>query len=167
LNDKRQAVATVFRRLGCRGRRFAGPLGSDAIEERHLRGIEFLSRPLSDEDGLPDDTFADFCASSSRRSAASDAAHVRQDGVFCDGGCFAMVTENTLYFRVDDQNATSRKPRPFRLSTTRRRDCTIDLSFWRVPERLFDEPDELVPGRERRWRRRGGLRRSENGRRQG
>jgi DNA transformation protein and related proteins len=21
---------------------------------------------------------------------------------------------------------------------------TIDLSFWRVPERLFDEPDELV-----------------------
>jgi TfoX/Sxy family transcriptional regulator of competence genes len=22
--------------------------------------------------------------------------------------------------------------------------CTIDLSFWRAPERLFDEPDELV-----------------------
>jgi len=22
--------------------------------------------------------------------------------------------------------------------------CTIDLSFWRAPERLFDEPDEFV-----------------------
>jgi DNA transformation protein len=25
-------------------------------------------------------------------------------GVFCDGVMFGMVTENTLYFRVDDQN---------------------------------------------------------------
>ena len=25
-------------------------------------------------------------------------------GVFCDGVMFAMVTENTLYFRVDDDN---------------------------------------------------------------
>ena len=29
-------------------------------------------------------------------------------GVFCDGVMLAMVSENTLYFRVDDQNrATS------------------------------------------------------------
>ena len=26
----------------------------------------------------------------------------------------------------------------------RKRGSTIDLSFWRAPERLFDEPDELV-----------------------
>jgi hypothetical protein len=38
----------------------------------------------------------------------------------------------------------SRKPRPFRPSTTRSRGEIIDLSFWRAPERLFDEPDELV-----------------------
>jgi len=35
------------------------------------------------------------------------------------------------------------KLRPFRRSTTERRQH-IDLSFWRAPERLFDEPDELV-----------------------
>ena len=27
-------------------------------------------------------------------------------GVFCDGAMFAMVSENTLYIRVDDQNRT-------------------------------------------------------------
>jgi DNA transformation protein and related proteins len=30
-------------------------------------------------------------------------------GVFCDGVMFAMVTENTLYVRVDDQNRVTFK----------------------------------------------------------
>jgi len=34
---------------------------------------------------------------------------------------------------------------------------TIDLAFWRAPERLSDEPDELMAcGRALRWRRRTG-----------
>jgi hypothetical protein len=39
---------------------------------------------------------------------------------------------------------SSGKPRPFRRSITRSRAAAIDLAFWRVPERLFDEPDALV-----------------------
>src|SRR5216684_6734210 len=66
-------------------------------------------------------------------------------GVFCDGVMFAMVTENTLYFRVDDQNrATFKEAASFPPLNYEKKGCTIDLSFWRVPERLFDEPDELV-----------------------
>jgi len=43
-------------------------------------------------------------------------------GVFCDGLMFGMVTDNMLYLRVDDHNGRpSRKPRPFRPSTMRRR----------------------------------------------
>ena len=43
-------------------------------------------------------------------------------GVFCDGVMLGMVTENTLYFRVDDQNReTFKEAGPFRRSTTRRR----------------------------------------------
>jgi DNA transformation protein len=38
----------------------------------------------------------------------------------------------------------SRKQNPFRHSTTGSRAAPIDLSFWRAPERLFDEPDELI-----------------------
>jgi len=43
---------------------------------------------------------------------------------------------------------------------------TIDLSFWRAPERLFDEPMSLSFGREPRWRRQVGLRPRENAHRQ-
>ena len=66
-------------------------------------------------------------------------------GVFCDGLMFAMVTDNMLYFRVDDHNredfkeAASVPPLNYRKGG-----ASIDLSFWRAPERLFDEPDELV-----------------------
>src|SRR5207244_9030972 len=65
--------------------------------------------------------------------------------VFCDGVMLEMVTENTLYFRVDDQNrVTFKEAESAPPLNYRKRGSTIDLSFWRVPERLFDEPDELV-----------------------
>ena len=66
-------------------------------------------------------------------------------GVFCDGVMFAMVTENTLYFRVDDDNReTFKEAEAFPPLNYAKGGATIDLAFWRVPERLFDEPDELV-----------------------
>jgi DNA transformation protein len=66
-------------------------------------------------------------------------------GVFCDGVMFGMVTENTLYFRVDDQNREAfKEAESFPPLNYDKQGSTIDLSFWRAPERLFDEPDELV-----------------------
>src|ERR1700738_3054954 len=66
-------------------------------------------------------------------------------GVFCDGVMFGMMTENTLYFRVDDQNrVTFKEAEAFPPLNYEKSGATIDLSFWRVPERLFDEPDELM-----------------------
>ena len=66
-------------------------------------------------------------------------------GVFCGGVMFGMVSDNMLYLRVDDHNreafeeAQSSPPLNYE-----KKGSTIDLSFWRAPERLFDEPDELV-----------------------
>jgi DNA transformation protein len=66
-------------------------------------------------------------------------------GVFCDTLMFGMVTDNVLYFRVDDHNqaafeeAATSPPLSYK-----KKGSTIDLAFWRAPERLFDEPDELV-----------------------
>jgi DNA transformation protein and related proteins len=66
-------------------------------------------------------------------------------GVFCDGVMLGMVTENTLYFRVDDQNrATFGEAQSYPPLNYQKKGSAIDLAFWRVPERLFDEPDELV-----------------------
>ena len=66
-------------------------------------------------------------------------------GVFCGGLMFGMIAENTLYFRVDDHNrdafkeAGSSPPLSYE-----KQGRVIDLAFWRAPERLFDESDELV-----------------------
>jgi DNA transformation protein len=66
-------------------------------------------------------------------------------GVFCDGLMFAMIADDTLYVRVDAHNrgafkeAAAAPPLSYR-----KQGRSIDLAFWPVPERLFDEPDELV-----------------------
>ena len=66
-------------------------------------------------------------------------------GVFCDGVMFGMVRDNTLYFRVDDHNrAAFKEAEASPPLNYEKKGGTIDLSFWRAPERLFDEPDELV-----------------------
>jgi DNA transformation protein and related proteins len=70
-------------------------------------------------------------------------------GVFCDGVMFGMVADNTLYFRVDDDNrATFKEAESLPPLNYESQGRIIDLSFWRAPDRLFDEPDELV-----RWAR--------------
>jgi DNA transformation protein len=66
-------------------------------------------------------------------------------GVFCDELMLGMVRDNTLYFRVDDDNrAAFREAEAFPPLNYEKKGAAIDLSFWRAPERLFDEPDELV-----------------------
>jgi DNA transformation protein len=66
-------------------------------------------------------------------------------GVFCGGLMLAMVRDNTLYFRVDDDNrATFKEAESLPPLNYEKKGGTIDLAFWRAPERLFDEPDELV-----------------------
>ena len=66
-------------------------------------------------------------------------------GVFCNGLMFGMVTNDTLYFRVDDHNrAVFKEAESVPPLSYEKKGSTIDLSFWRAPERLLDEPDELV-----------------------
>jgi DNA transformation protein len=68
-----------------------------------------------------------------------------KSGVFCDGLMLAMVRDDTLYFRVDDDNrAIFKEAEAFPPLDYRKGGGTIDLAFWRAPERLFDEPDELL-----------------------
>lgn len=66
-------------------------------------------------------------------------------GVFCQGVMFGMVTEDTLYVRVDDHNRdTFKEAAAYPPLNYAKQGNSIDLSFWRVPERLIDEPDDLV-----------------------
>jgi DNA transformation protein len=92
------------------------------------------------------DSFAEFL-----REQLSPLGHVTmrrmfgKTGVFCDGLMLGMVSDDTLYFRVDDHNrAAFKEAEAFPPLNYAKKGSTIDLAFWRAPERLFDEPDELV-----------------------
>jgi DNA transformation protein len=66
-------------------------------------------------------------------------------GVFCDGLMFAMIADDTIYFRVDDGNrqafeAAAHDP-PLSYEKGGKR---IDLAFWRAPDRLLDDPEALL-----------------------
>jgi len=66
-------------------------------------------------------------------------------GVFCNGLMLAMVADDTLYLRVDDLNralfAEAAASPPL---TYEKQGATIPLAFWRLPDRLLDEPDEFL-----------------------
>jgi DNA transformation protein len=66
-------------------------------------------------------------------------------GVFCDGLMFGVVSDDVLYLRVDDGNrAFFKEAESYPPLNYQKKGATIDLSFWRMPERLLDEPDEFV-----------------------
>ena len=92
------------------------------------------------------DSFAEFL-----REQLAPLGHIAmrrmfgKTGVFCDGVMLGMVRDNTLYFRVDDENReTFKEAESFPPLSYEKKGSSIDLSFWRAPERLFDEPEELV-----------------------
>jgi DNA transformation protein and related proteins len=70
-------------------------------------------------------------------------------GVFCGGAMLGMVTENTLYLRVDDQNrATFAEAQSYPPLNYSKKGTLIDLAFWRAPDRLLPKAIR----EERRWR---------------
>jgi DNA transformation protein len=66
-------------------------------------------------------------------------------GLFCEGVMFGVVAEDMLYLRVDDHNrAAFKEAESYPPLSYEKQGRVIDLSFWRVPDRLFDEPDDLI-----------------------
>ena len=94
----------------------------------------------------PDEGFAEFVREQlSPLGCITTRRMFGKAGVFCDGVMLGVITDNTLYFRVDELNreifreAASSPPLNYR-----KKGETIDLAFWCVPERLMDESDELL-----------------------
>jgi DNA transformation protein and related proteins len=66
-------------------------------------------------------------------------------GISADGTNFAMALRSGLYLRADEQNiprfeAEGSKPFTYQ---TRARTVTVG-SYWQLPERLYDDPDEMT-----------------------
>ncbi len=65
-------------------------------------------------------------------------------GVFADGMMFALEADGELYLKADDltiPKLAAENSEPF---VYRARGREIALSYWRLPERLYDETDEFA-----------------------
>lgn len=66
-------------------------------------------------------------------------------GVFCRGLMLGIVSDDTLYLRVDDQNrALFREAEAAPPLSYVKKGVTIDLAYWPLPDRLLDEPEEFL-----------------------
>jgi DNA transformation protein len=65
-------------------------------------------------------------------------------GIYCDGVIFALLLRDTLYFKVDDGNRAAYEAEGLEPFTYQARGKTVRVgAYWRVPERLFDDPEEM------------------------
>ena len=68
-----------------------------------------------------------------------------KSGIFFEGVMLGMVADDALYLRVNDGNremfAEAASSRSLNYEKGGR---SIDLALWRAPDRLMDDPDELV-----------------------
>jgi DNA transformation protein and related proteins len=65
---------------------------------------------------------------------------IRRDGVM-----FALVSDGVLYFKTDEGNRPAMEAEgssPFAYDTKTGR--TTITSYWRAPERLYDEPEDFL-----------------------
>jgi DNA transformation protein len=66
-------------------------------------------------------------------------------GIYCDGHVFAFVDDDQLFLKTDEAGRVAFEAEgmgPFTYQT-KHGPGTL-MSYWRAPERLFDDPDEMV-----------------------
>ena len=84
------------------------------------------------------DLFADFGSVTIRRMFSGF-------GISADGTNFALALRGGLYLRADDQTIPrfeAEGSKPFQYQT-RAKTVTVG-SYWQLPERLYDDPEELT-----------------------
>ena len=68
-------------------------------------------------------------------------------GLYADDVCFSLFLRGELYFKADETTVprfAEEGSRPFSYTQTRTGKIVTVNSFWRLPERLYDDPDELA-----------------------
>jgi DNA transformation protein len=66
-------------------------------------------------------------------------------GIFADGLMFGLIVDGAIHLKVDETNIADFEregSRPF--TYTRGTRGRVALPYWRLPERLYDDPDQLA-----------------------
>jgi len=70
-------------------------------------------------------------------------------GIFCDGLMFGLIVRDMIYLKVDattipDFEREGSTPFTYTRGKSKGRASEHALPYWRLPERLYDDPDELA-----------------------
>lgn len=65
-------------------------------------------------------------------------------GIYADGVMFGLVANDVLYFKVDDENVAAFVAEELPPFTYDGKAKPIEMSYRRVPERLFDDAEEMI-----------------------
>lgn len=68
-------------------------------------------------------------------------------GVYADDICFSLFLGGELYLKADETTAprfAAEGSSPFRYAQAKSGKVIVVNSYWRLPERLYDDPDELA-----------------------
>jgi DNA transformation protein and related proteins len=70
-------------------------------------------------------------------------------GIFADGLMFGLIVDGTIHLKVDETNISDferegSRPFTYARGKTPGRLTRHALPYWRLPERLYDDPDELA-----------------------
>jgi DNA transformation protein len=66
-------------------------------------------------------------------------------GVFSDGLMIALISRDVIYLKADERTIPAFEAEGLSPFSYQRKGSTRTInSFWRMPERLYDDPDELA-----------------------
>ena len=70
-------------------------------------------------------------------------------GIYCGGQMFALLFDGAIFLKVDDTSIPDferegSQPFVYTRAKSAHRVGRASLSYWRLPERLYDDPDELA-----------------------
>jgi len=65
-------------------------------------------------------------------------------GIFADGMMFALAFDGVIYLKADEHTVPAFEREGLAPFTYTRKGERTSLSYWRMPDRLYDDPDELA-----------------------
>lgn len=65
-------------------------------------------------------------------------------GVFLDDVMFGLIADETLYLKADDSTSAAYAAEGMMPFTYEKKGKASVMSYWQVPDRLLDDPDEIV-----------------------
>jgi DNA transformation protein and related proteins len=64
--------------------------------------------------------------------------------LYADGVLFALVDDDVLYLKADQTTSARYQAEGLKPFTYEGKTGPVSMSYWRAPERLYDEPDEMA-----------------------